>query len=163
MPPPVGSRRSRIWPRSARASLTSSFSTTSSSTCGIRSVTSAVSAIGSRQPDGCSVEVPNVEDALLSVYAVPSFGPFYWQKAHYQNFSQKIVLAAVLDEAGYTAELIPVQRYDLSNHMVWMRDGRPGGFGRYRDLLTPAVERAYADALKARWVCDTVYAVARRR
>jgi SAM-dependent methyltransferase len=108
------------------------------------------------------VEVPNVEDALLSVYAVPSFGPFYWQKAHYQNFSQR-TLAAVLDQAGYTADLIPVQRYDLSNHMVWMRDGRAGGFGRFRDLLTPAVEQAYAEALKARWVCDTVYAVARRR
>jgi SAM-dependent methyltransferase len=108
------------------------------------------------------IEVPNVEDALLSVYAVPSFGPFYWQKAHYQNFSHR-TLAAILEQAGYTTELIPVQRYDLSNHMVWMLEGRPGGFGRYRHLLTADVDATYAEALKRQWVCDTIYAVARRR
>ena len=106
--------------------------------------------------------MPNVDDALISVYAVPKFGPFYWQRAHYQNFSPR-TLAAVLARAGFASELIPVQRYDLSNHMVWMLEGRPGGFGRYRDLITPNVDAAYAQALKDQWVCDTIYAVARPR
>ncbi len=105
------------------------------------------------------IEVPNVEDALLSVYQIPNFPAFYWQKAHYHYFSRR-TLEDVLSRAGYLAELIPVQRYDLSNHMVWMMEGKPGGMGRLRDLFTPEVETAYAEALKARWVCDTLFAVA---
>ncbi len=108
------------------------------------------------------LEVPNVDDALLSLYAVPAFGPFYWQKAHYQNFSQK-TLGLVLGRANYDATMFPVQRYDLSNHMVWMMEGRPGGYGRFRNVFTKEVEAAYAEALKTHWVCDTVFAVATSR
>ncbi|OGR89175.1 MAG: hypothetical protein A2992_09950 [Elusimicrobia bacterium RIFCSPLOWO2_01_FULL_59_12] len=105
------------------------------------------------------IEVPNVDDILLGPYAIPNFAPFYWQKAHYFNFSRK-TLKKVLDRAGYTSHLLPVQRYDLSNHMVWMMEGKPGGAGRFKDLFTPALEASYADMLKAQWHCDTVMAVA---
>ncbi|MBI4348178.1 MAG: class I SAM-dependent methyltransferase [Elusimicrobia bacterium] len=106
------------------------------------------------------LEVPNVDDVLLGPYRIPAFAPFYWQKAHYFNYSQK-TFAAVLERAGLTCEVLPVQRYDLSNHMVWMMEQKPGGAGRFKELFTPALEAAYADALKARWRCDTVMAVAR--
>lgn len=105
------------------------------------------------------IEVPNIEDALLSVYQIPNFPVFYWQKAHYHYFS-RLTLAEVLSRAGYEAQLTPVQRYDLSNHMVWMMEGKPGGMGRLGHLFTPEVETAYAEALKAQWVCDTIFAVA---
>jgi SAM-dependent methyltransferase len=105
------------------------------------------------------VEVPNVDDALLTAYTIPGFPPFYWQKAHYFNFSQR-TLCDVLSRAGYSAQVVPVQRYDLSNHMVWMMEGRPGGTGRFKYLFRPEVETAYAEALKAQWVCDTIFAVA---
>lgn len=42
-----------------------------------------------------------------------------------------------------------------------MMEQKPGGAGRFKELFTPALEAAYADALKARWRCDTVMAVAR--
>jgi SAM-dependent methyltransferase len=106
------------------------------------------------------IEVPNVEDALLSVYQIPQFSAFYWQKAHYQSFNRE-TLGRVLDIARFSSDMFPVQRYDLSNHMVWMMHGKPGGHGHFKGLLTPEVETAYAEALKARWVCDTLFAVAR--
>lgn len=105
------------------------------------------------------IEVPNVDDVLLGPYNIPRFGPFYWQKAHYHNFSQQ-TLRIVLERAGYAAQLIPTQRYDLSNHMIWMMEGKPGGMGRFKDLFTPALETAYAEALRAQWKCDTIFAVA---
>jgi SAM-dependent methyltransferase len=108
------------------------------------------------------IEVPNVEDVLLGPYAISAFGPFYWQKAHYFNFSRK-TLKEVLDRSGYASELLPVQRYDLSNHLVWMMEGKPGGAGRFKDLFTPALEASYADALKTQWRCDTLMAVASRK
>ncbi len=104
------------------------------------------------------LEVPNVDDILLSPYHIPNFAPFYWQKAHYYNFSHK-TLKDVLVRAGYDARLIPAQRYDLSNHMVWMMEGKPGGAGRFKEIFTPELETAYAEALKKHWKCDTLFAV----
>lgn len=104
------------------------------------------------------LEVPNVDDVLLSPYAIPNFAPFYWQKAHYYNFSQR-TLTDVLTRSGYAVQMIPAQRYDLSNHMVWMMEGKPGGAGRYKNLFTPELETAYAEALKKQWKCDTLFAV----
>jgi len=105
------------------------------------------------------IEVPNVQDALLSLYKLAAFDKFYWQRAHYHNFSPA-TMRAVLERAGYRAETYPEQRYDVSNHMVWMIDGRPGGHGRFAGLLGPDADRAYRDALKRNWICDTVFAVA---
>ncbi|MBI5032979.1 MAG: class I SAM-dependent methyltransferase [Chloroflexi bacterium] len=105
------------------------------------------------------IEVPNVEEVLLTRYHIPSFGPFYWQKAHYHNFSPR-TLTDVLARAGFQTQLIPTQRYDLSNHMVWMMEGKPGGMGRFANLFTPELETAYSEALKKQWLCDTVFAVA---
>ncbi|MFQ5872483.1 MAG: methyltransferase domain-containing protein [Dehalococcoidia bacterium] len=105
------------------------------------------------------IEVPNVEDALISTYKVPAFGPFYWQRAHYYYFSPA-TLAGVLNKAGYESRMYPVQRYDLSNHMVWMLEGKPGGKGRFQDIFGEELESAYAEVLRGRWICDTVFALA---
>ena len=105
------------------------------------------------------IEVPNVDDVLLSRYGIPSFAPFYWQKVHYYVFS-RLTLVDVLSRAGFQAQVFPEQRYDLSNHVVWMTEGKPGGMGRYADLFSPELEATYAAAIKAHWVCDTLFAVA---
>lgn len=112
------------------------------------------------KPEGrLFIEVPNVQDVLLSRYEIPQFGPFYWQKMHYIYYSPQ-TLNDVLHRAEYSCQLIPVQRYDLSNHLVWLRDGKPGGMGRFRELFSPEVEIAYAESLKRQWLCDTVFAIA---
>jgi 2-polyprenyl-3-methyl-5-hydroxy-6-metoxy-1,4-benzoquinol methylase len=105
------------------------------------------------------IEVPNVNDALLSVYRLAAFSTFYWQRAHYHNFSAA-TLSRVLERAGYRVETFPEQRYDLSNHIVWMSEGRPGGHGRHAEWLGPAVDREYRASLMKNWTCDTVFAVA---
>lgn len=105
------------------------------------------------------IEVPNVNDALLTTYRVQGFAPFYWQRAHYQYFSHTTLLD-VLRRAGFSAEVHPVQRYDLSNHVVWMLDGKPGGKGRFREIFTRELEEEYANCLKNNWICDTVFGIA---
>ena len=52
---------------------------------------------------------------------------------------------------------MPEQRYDLSNHMVWMADGKPGGQGRYSDALGKSVMTTYRDQLIKTWQCDTLF------
>ena len=40
------------------------------------------------KPGGlCIIEVPNVDDALVKYWQVEAFDRFYWQKAHYFNYS----------------------------------------------------------------------------
>jgi SAM-dependent methyltransferase len=109
-----------------------------------------------------AIEVPNVDDALVRYWQVEAFDRFYWQKAHYFNYSHE-TLTMVLKMAGFDeVETVPVQRYDISNHVHWLRLGKPGGLGAYTDLLDERVNAEYARALRERWLCDTVMAVATR-
>jgi SAM-dependent methyltransferase len=109
-----------------------------------------------------AIEVPNVDDALVRYWQVEAFDRFYWQKAHYFNYSEQ-TLTMVLKMAGFDqVETVPVQRYDISNHVHWLRLGKPGGLGAYTDLLDERVNAEYARALRERWLCDTVMAVATR-
>lgn len=105
------------------------------------------------------IEVPNVEDILLSVYKIKSHLDFYWEVAHKYYFSQKS-LREVLTRAGYRTEIYPFQRYDLSNHMYWMQYGKPGGQGRYNVHFTSSLLKEYEKCLKDQFLCDTIYAVA---
>lgn len=103
-------------------------------------------------------EVPNVHDALVSLYAVESYLPFYYQKAHLWYFSPA-TLRQVFERAQLSAEIRGVQRYDLSNHVRWMLAGEPGGQGHYADVFPPGALAAYADALVAAGHADTLWAV----
>jgi SAM-dependent methyltransferase len=105
------------------------------------------------------VEVPNVDDALVSLYEVPTYRPFYYQKAHLSYFS-KATLALALARAGFRATIEGLQRYDLSNHIRWMLTGRPGGHGHYSGVFTPALLAAYAGALVEADRADTLWALA---
>lgn len=113
------------------------------------------------KPGGrCVIEVPNVDDALVRYWQVEAFDRFYWQKAHYFNYSHR-TLTMVLKMAGFTSvETIPVQRYDVSNHIHWIKEGRGGGGGSFRDLLDDRVDAEYRRSLCEQWLCDTVMAVA---
>jgi SAM-dependent methyltransferase len=114
--------------------------------------------LGRLTPEGCVVlEVPNVDDALVGLYAVPSYLPFYWQKAHLYYFSAS-TLARVARQAGGCAEIVCVQRYDLSNHLRWMLAGMPGGQGYYRDVIDASANTAYREALVRAGCADTLWA-----
>ena len=100
-------------------------------------------------------EVPNVKDPLLSLYKVPAFDKFYWSIAHHWYFSPES-MSYVLNKPGYKHTFYFDQRYDLSNHMVWMLEGKPGGKGRYSDIFTPELENSYKQSLVNSGYCDTL-------
>jgi SAM-dependent methyltransferase len=108
-----------------------------------------------------AIEVPNVEDALVRLYEVDAFDRFYWQRAHYFNYSHE-TLGDVLGRAGFTSiDMIPEQRYDISNHLHWLARGEPGGKGRYVHIFDERTNAEYQRSLREHWLCDTVFAVAR--
>ena len=108
------------------------------------------------KPGGAMVaEIPCVNDPLTSIYSIPAFEKFYWSIAHHYYYSPDS-LSYVLDRLGYPYRLEAEQRYDLSNHMYWMAQGKPGGQGIYNNVLGDSVISAYRDSLKASWNCDTI-------
>jgi 2-polyprenyl-3-methyl-5-hydroxy-6-metoxy-1,4-benzoquinol methylase len=105
------------------------------------------------------IEVPNVDDALVALYAVPAFVAQYYQRAHLYYFSAETLGRAVA-AAGGRGDVVGVQRYDLSNHIRWMLTGQGGGHGHYADTFGDRVQEQYAAALIRAGHADTLWMVA---
>lgn len=100
-------------------------------------------------------EIPNAADPLYSIYDIPAFERFYWSVAHPWYFSEPS-LHYLLKQLGRPYEILRDQRYDLSNHMVWARDGKPGGMGHFTAELGCELEENYKQALIRSGKCDTL-------
>ncbi len=106
------------------------------------------------------IEVPSLDDPLLSLYASPAYEAFYFQLQHPFVYSGRS-LSRVISANGFKVdEIRPYQRYGLENHFAWLRHSRPGGDPGLADVLAPA-DAAYKAALEATGHTDTIFAVAR--
>lgn len=103
-------------------------------------------------------EIPNAADPLYSVYDIPAFERFYWSVAHPWYFNE-VSTHYLLKKLGLPYEVIREQRYDFSNHMVWARDGKPGGMGRFTKTLGEEFEEGYKQALIKTGHCDTLVGI----
>jgi len=103
-------------------------------------------------------EIPNAADPLYSVYDILAFERFYWSVAHPWYFSEAST-HYLLKQLGRPYEILRDQRYDLSNHMVWARDGRPGGMARFTEQLGAELEEGYKQALINSGKCDTLIGI----
>jgi SAM-dependent methyltransferase len=103
-------------------------------------------------------EIPNAADPLYSVYDIPEFERFYWSIAHHWYFSENSI-EFLLKQLGAEFQILRDQRYDLSNHMTWARDGKSGGMGRYTEVLGVEFEQKYKDELIRIGKCDTLIAI----
>ena len=101
-------------------------------------------------------EVPSRDDPLLTIYDIPAFQDFYWSIAHHWYFNRRSLLY-LCGRLDARFELIPEQRYDLSNHMVWARDGKPGGTARWKSQLTDELNEAYLESMRRTGHCDTYF------
>jgi len=101
-------------------------------------------------------EVPNVDDILVSFYSSPEILDFYWQLAHYFYYSSK-TLGSVFEKAGFkVSEIKHSQRYDISNHIHWLKDKKPGGMGRYTEIFSEELNGVYKENLVKKGLSDTI-------
>ncbi len=108
-------------------------------------------------PGGSMVfEVPSKDDPLLTIYNIPAFQKFYWSVAHNYYFDRPS-LEYLLKRITDVYEIIPEQRYDLSNHMTWALDGKPGGQGKYSSLFTEDLDKSYLQSMITTGKCDTLF------
>jgi len=111
------------------------------------------------QPGGrVIIEVPNAEDALLTLYDCTAFQNFTYWSQHLFLFNSA-TLELLARQAGLKVVLIKHhQRYPLSNHLYWLSKGRPGGHQYWTFLDNLEMSSAYASALAAIGKTDTLIA-----
>ncbi|HOL36166.1 MAG TPA: class I SAM-dependent methyltransferase, partial [bacterium] len=107
------------------------------------------------------IEVPDVDDALVSLYNISAFKKFYFQKAHLYYFSKE-TLIKVCEKACLSATVKGIQRYDFSNHIHWMTKGKPGGQGFYKSIFPDSFCRQYARILIEKGYSDTLWAIVKK-
>ncbi|MCK5579896.1 MAG: class I SAM-dependent methyltransferase [Candidatus Omnitrophica bacterium] len=104
------------------------------------------------------IEVPNAEDALLSLYKCKAFSEFTYWGCHLYLFNNKN-LQRLVESAGLMVnDICQVQRYPLSNHLYWLAQGRPGGHEAWHFLDNVNLHEAYEHQLAATSMCDTIIA-----
>ena len=114
----------------------------------------------SRLADGgrVVVEVPNSEDALLTLYECDAFQHFTYWSQHIFLFNSE-TLRRLATQAGYRVVAIQqYQRYPLSNHLHWLARQQPNGHKDWSFLDSPIINQAYGDTLAAIGKCDTLIA-----
>lgn len=118
---------------------------------------------GSLKPGGeLIVEVPHARDFLIQELQLKAFQSFTFWSEHLILHTRES-LAAVLKAAGFVdVQVSPFQRYGFTNHLHWLRHGKPGGHDRLRHLEDREMEVAYRRYLCSRDMSDTLIATARR-
>lgn len=104
------------------------------------------------------IEVPNSEDALLTLYDSSPFQSFTYWSQHLFLFNAN-TLAILARQAGLKVIAVQhCQRYPLSNHLHWLSQGKPGGHQSWAFIDTPELSRAYANTLATLGKTDTLIA-----
>ena len=104
------------------------------------------------------VEVPNADDALLTVYNSKPFSCFTYWSCHLFLYTAK-TLQRLFDQMNLKVNYIKqIQRYPLSNHLYWLANGKPGGHQKWHFFDSPELHAAYEKQLAAIGKCDTILA-----
>jgi SAM-dependent methyltransferase len=105
------------------------------------------------------LEVPSLDDPLLSLYNVPAYADYCFQKQHPYYYA-KASLERLLRSHGFKIKaMMPHQRYGLENHLNWLQCGMPGGNAEYARVFAP-IDADYRQSLEAAGQSDAVIAVA---
>ncbi len=72
------------------------------------------------------IEVPNADDALLSVYGLKSFADFWYTEPHSFYYTAS-TLKKMLSKGGFSGRTKTKQSYNFINHLNWKLTGQPQG------------------------------------
>jgi len=102
------------------------------------------------------IEVPNADDALLTLFNSETFATFTYWSCHVYLYND-FTLKSLLKNAGYSVKAVKqIQRYPLSNHLYWLSKGLPGGHNHFGILDNPLLRQSYESSLAALGICDTI-------
>jgi 2-polyprenyl-3-methyl-5-hydroxy-6-metoxy-1,4-benzoquinol methylase len=104
------------------------------------------------------IEVPNADDALLTLYQCEPFSHFTYWSCHLFLFTAK-TLEMLFTQVNLKVNYIKqIQRYPLANHLYWLAKGKTGGHQKWHFLNSSDMHVAYEKQLAAIGKCDTIMA-----
>lgn len=104
------------------------------------------------------LEVPNSDDALLTLYESKDFQNFTYWSQHLFLFNTK-TMAELIEQTGLKLNWIKhIQRYPLSNHLYWLSKGNPGGQKDWSFLDNDKLAVEYEKQLASIGKTDTLLA-----
>lgn len=104
------------------------------------------------------IEVPNSNDALLSVYESKKFSEFTYWSQHLFLFNEQTLNELIKKSELSCKWIIQIQRYSLANHLHWLSMGLPGGHIIWKELFSDELNNLYSEALALNKTCDTLIA-----
>jgi len=104
------------------------------------------------------IEVPNANDALLTLYDSEAFRNFTYWSFHLFIFNAE-TLKLIFNRIGATTAYIKhIQRYSVSNHLHWLAKSTPGGHKKWSFLDSSAMTKCYEKELASLGMTDTLLA-----
>lgn len=105
------------------------------------------------------IEVPNSDDALLSIYDCDAFADFTYWESHLYLYNN-VTFTQLIKKASLKIRFLgQIQRYPLSNTMYWLSRGKPGGHKDWAMLSNEKLDKEYESALARLGIADTIMAV----
>lgn len=108
------------------------------------------------------IEVPHASDFLFAFLDLEAFKKFTFWSEHLV-LHKRCSLNAFLDKANFRNTVISgFQRYNLANHLHWLKEKRPGGHINWSMLSTEQLDSAYSNMLQSTDMTDTLIAIAEK-
>ena len=104
------------------------------------------------------IEVPNSNDALLTIYKNKAFSKFTYWSPHiylYNSYTLELLFKEIENiEINFIKH---IQRYPLSNHLYWLANNKPAGHQQWGNFLdSPQLVEAYETQLATVGATDTI-------
>ena len=110
------------------------------------------------------IEVPNCNDALLTIYDNKAFSRFTYWSPHlflYNDYTLNLLFKFLNVRVDFIKY---IQRYPLSNHLYWLSKNAPGGHTFWGNFLdSPQLHDAYEAQLSSINATDTIIASITKR
>lgn len=105
------------------------------------------------------IEVPSLDDPLLSLYECAPYVEYFFQRQHPFTYSLASLRRLFETHHFEVRDEVPHQRYGIENHLRWLTAGAPGGSDAFRALFERA-DPAYRGDLERGRKADTAIVVA---
>lgn len=109
------------------------------------------------------IEIPHANDFLISFLESKDFKSFTFWSEHLILHTRESI-RVFLEHVGFKDISIKgIQRYPLSNHLFWLKNGQPDGHEKWSHLNSLEMEHAYANMLTSLDKTDTLFVTAFKR
>ena len=103
------------------------------------------------------IEIPNSNDALLTLYKSEAFKNFTYWSCHIYAYNEKNI-KKLLSQLFKIEKIMHIQRYPYTNHLGWLKDKKAGGHKKYNTNIF--IDYLYTLFLKLTKKTDTLLIIA---